>query len=265
MKQQKSKQRLILLDIDGTLYDNKNSRIPPSTIAAIRRLKDLGKHELAIATGRAPFMLGAVAEILPLFDYFVMINGQYITDREHVVYRQPLDTDRFLRLITGLRQRKIAYGFESAAAHALSASDPLAIAAFAGLALALPPVNPDFFTTHDIYQGWMFCKRPQARLVAADYPEFTFIRWMDVGYDILPVGASKGLGMKKLADYLQIAADNIIAIGDGDNDFEMIRDAGIGVAMGNATGKVKAVADLVTDDVGADGLYKAFKRLGLAE
>ena len=56
-----------------------------------------------------------------------------------------------------------------------------------------------------------------------------------------------------------------IAIGDGLNDVEMIKEAGYGIAMGNSSDVLKASADYVTDDVSNDGLYKAFKHLGIID
>ena len=54
-----------------------------------------------------------------------------------------------------------------------------------------------------------------------------------------------------------------MAFGDGDNDLEMMDFAEYGVAMGNATPALIAAADTVTDDINSDGLYNAFKKLGL--
>jgi hydroxymethylpyrimidine pyrophosphatase-like HAD family hydrolase len=54
-----------------------------------------------------------------------------------------------------------------------------------------------------------------------------------------------------------------IAIGDGCNDIEMLDLCATGVAMGNASDIVKAHADIVTDRIDNDGLYKAFETLGL--
>ena len=50
-----------------------------------------------------------------------------------------------------------------------------------------------------------------------------------------------------------------MAFGDGENDMDMLRYAGIGVAMGNAEEDVKVCADYITDDVEKDGIEKACK------
>jgi len=54
-----------------------------------------------------------------------------------------------------------------------------------------------------------------------------------------------------------------MAIGDGENDLDMMEFAGISVAMGNAVPSVKAAADYVTDDVDHDGIYNALKHFNL--
>lgn len=60
---------------------------------------------------------------------------------------------------------------------------------------------------------------------------------------------------------MRINKSEVMAIGDGENDIEMLRDVGIGVAMGNADETVKNAADLVTLDVDHDGVYFALKEL----
>jgi Cof subfamily protein (haloacid dehalogenase superfamily) len=74
---------------------------------------------------------------------------------------------------------------------------------------------------------------------------------------------SKGNALFEVADHLNIAIDNIMSFGDGENDISMIKTAGIGVAMENAAPNVKAVADEVTlsnnDDGVAEFLEDFFK------
>ncbi len=57
----------------------------------------------------------------------------------------------------------------------------------------------------------------------------------------------------------------IMAFGDGENDMDMLRFAGIGVAMGNASDMVKAAADYVTDTVDENGIENALRHFGLID
>ena len=73
-------------------------------------------------------------------------------------------------------------------------------------------------------------------------------------------GVSKATGLRFLADYLGLTLAQTMAIGDSENDAEMLRAAGLGVAMGNAYPQVKALADAVTDDNESDGVAKAIQK-----
>ena len=56
--------------------------------------------------------------------------------------------------------------------------------------------------------------------------------------------------------------EHTIAFGDSMNDYEIVREAGIGIAMGNSVDELKAVADYVTDDIDRDGVWKACRHFG---
>ena len=66
-------------------------------------------------------------------------------------------------------------------------------------------------------------------------------------YEVYLKHVSKSSAIKYLLDYYQIPQERWIALGDGINDLEMIRDAGIGVAMKNAVPELHAVADVITE------------------
>lgn len=93
-----------------------------------------------------------------------------------------------------------------------------------------------------------------ARLVQAALPDML---------EIVPPGGSKGAALKTLLKDLQIPSESVLAIGDGENDIEMIQLAGIGVAMGNALPLVKNAADHITATNDADGVAEAIERFVL--
>ena len=76
--------------------------------------------------------------------------------------------------------------------------------------------------------------------------EFDFIRSERTLYEILPKGSSKGNLLPKLAEFLGVDMSKTVAIGDYNNDISMIRAAGIGIAVANATEEAKAAADHIT-------------------
>ena len=69
--------------------------------------------------------------------------------------------------------------------------------------------------------------------------------------------------MKRLADALGISMADTVAVGDSNNDSEMLQCAGISIAMGNAIEAIKDMADYVTTDVMADGIWNALAWLGV--
>ena len=70
-------------------------------------------------------------------------------------------------------------------------------------------------------------------------------------------------GLLALAEKLGLRRDQVMAVGDSGNDLSMIEDAGLGVAMGNATPEILAVADAVTADNNHDGVALAIEKYAL--
>lgn len=91
----------------------------------------------------------------------------------------------------------------------------------------------------------------------------TIVQALDYMLEILPHGASKGDGVGRLLDELAIPAAHMLAIGDGENDVEMLQMAGIGVAMANGMPSAKAAADHITLSNDEDGVAVAIERFVL--
>lgn len=82
-------------------------------------------------------------------------------------------------------------------------------------------------------------------------------------FEILPLGVSKGKTTAALCKELGIPAENVLGIGDAENDTDLIQFAGIGVAMGNAPDAIKAIANHVVGTSDEDGLADAIERFVL--
>jgi hypothetical protein len=78
--------------------------------------------------------------------------------------------------------------------------------------------------------------------------------------EILPPTVSKWQGLRLIAAREDVPAETIMAVGDDENDLDMLRHAGLGIAMGNAVDTVKAAADHVTGSNAEDGLVQAIER-----
>lgn len=78
--------------------------------------------------------------------------------------------------------------------------------------------------------------------------------------EVMDKDASKGSAVRILSEMLQIKKEEIIAIGDNENDISMIEYAGLGIAMGNAVESLKNAADYITGDYEEDGVAQAIER-----
>ena len=79
--------------------------------------------------------------------------------------------------------------------------------------------------------------------------------------EVIPKVINKGQGIQDICDVLGISPAQVIAFGDAENDIPMLKAAGVGVAMGNATEAVKAAADMVTCTNNEDGIAYALEKL----
>ena len=81
--------------------------------------------------------------------------------------------------------------------------------------------------------------------------------------DVIPEKGGKVAGIRRFLEDFSISQEEIMAFGDGENDMDMLKFAGIGIAMGNADTQVKAIADEVTESVDENGVVRALYRHGL--
>ena len=88
-------------------------------------------------------------------------------------------------------------------------------------------------------------------------------RWHPAFTDITSGEADKGKGLHAMAQYLGLDIAETMAFGDGGNDISIIREAGVGVAMGNANEELKVCADFVTSSVDEDGVKNALLHFGV--
>lgn len=81
--------------------------------------------------------------------------------------------------------------------------------------------------------------------------------------EVCQKNVNKAVGMKAILSYFGASVSDAVAFGDGSNDVEIIKEAGIGVAMGNACDEIKAAADYITSECTDDGIGKALRHFGI--
>jgi Cof subfamily protein (haloacid dehalogenase superfamily) len=256
-------QHLIALDLDGTLL-KKDKTISQYTKEMIYKAKKAG-HIVVIATGR-PFRTSAMYyEELELNTPIINFNGAFIhhpNDDKWGIYHSPLDLITAKRIIEACEQFHVknilAEVIDDVYFHY---HDEKLLDIFR---LGNPNIktgdlrnilmqNPTSILIHSTEE-----KVPEIQAylseVHADLIEHRSwaAPWNVI--EIVKFGINKSVGLHRLSDYFQIPAEDIIAFGDEDNDFEMIEYAGNGIAMGNATQALKDIATDVTKTNEEDGI-----------
>lgn len=260
------KNGIVSFDMDMTLLDHADYKIPESAKKAVELLRE--HYYIVVATGRdldSPFSAGLKEMVEP--DAVIHLNGTKITVGDKQIYEHLMDhalVERMLRFAEG---KEFSIGMSSGTEDYY--------------------VNPKFVEHHDIKRWgvternfqdpWKLLEIPVKTLtyiggeagcheVEVAFPEVKLPMFSSrEGADIVEKQSSKAEGLKRLCAYYDIPIENTVAFGDSMNDYEIIQTAGIGVAMGNAIEILKQNADYVTDEIGKDGVWNACVKLNLIQ
>lgn len=255
------KRKLFAFDIDGTLLDT-NKQALDSTREALDKLRKAG-HLVTIATGRSRFHAQEVIRDLAFSNYILCNGAAGFLDHEQV-YKNLLDQEQLEQFVEEAHEKKIDTAFVSLDNIKRSSSNDVEVMeeAMHSFGAVLPELDQFFAEEQEIYQALAFFDRKYDDEFA-HYEKIRFVRWHENSVDVVPQDGSKAATILQLADQVGIAHEDIISFGDGQNDREMLRMSGIGVAMGNAAPEVQAEAKMVTDTNDRDGIWKALRELSV--
>ena len=268
--------RLIALDLDGTAIPFEG-KPRPAVVEAIRQAQAQGSL-VTIATGRAPVTARRYARQLGITTPIICFQGGRI-----------IDPNEGTTLFAVTLSYELAQTVLRESAHAeASAKERWAPLVYQGDVIYLqrlwltPEQYREFFgdTWHTIPSFDALPVRPVDKIIFVGDPEaldalrprleerfgqdVEIVRSWTMFLEVTPRGATKGRALAWLAHYLGIPREQVIAVGDADNDRSMIRWAGLGVAMGNAPDEVKAAADVIAPPVEEDGVAWVIQRWVLA-
>ena len=245
--------KIIFFDIDGTLIDMKKKYISPRMLETLARLKERGSL-LCIATGRPPVSLPHFEGVE--FDAFLTFNGSCCFDGQGDIFRNPIPKEDVVTLLENAK--KLGRPVSVATRHRLAANgwdeDLAEYYAFGKQELR---VAEDFEDAagEDVYQIMLGCREADHPALLAGVRNAKITAWWDRAVDIIPADGGKGAGIEKILAYYHLDRSQAMAFGDGNNDIEMLEAVGTGVAMENASERLKAVADEVCGHVAEDGIY----------
>ena len=258
--------KLVVTDIDGTLMEM-NGSLAQETIDVVKKMSEKGV-KVVIATGRMYNAAKPVVQKLALDTPIICYQGAMIRDDSEIYFERNVDKKTALNIINDLRN----YG-----AHInlylrdrlIVEQDDKYIKEYAGDRFLKYEVVPDLTTVvQDATK--LLAINEDATLVTqirdemrVKYPYLNIVKSTDYYCEFVNKEADKGYAIDFLAQKWNLKKQEILAIGDQDNDVEMIKAAGLGVAMGNCSPKLRDSADFICPTVQEFGFVQAMEKFVL--
>lgn len=249
--------KAVFLDIDGTLVSFKTHKIPESTLNAVHRIRQKGIR-VFIATGRPLPFINNLAGLE--YDGIMCVNGACCMDTGgNIFYKRPVPREDIERLIQDSKEHPMPISFasnERAVVCNTAAARKEIEEIFAFLAIPLPEeVAIKEIRDMEVMQAVAFFTEDWETRIRRDIiPNCDTTRWHPYFADCIAKGVNKATGMDHFCRHYGFDIAETMAFGDGGNDIEMLRHAGTGVAMGNASDTVKESADIITTPVDEQGV-----------
>ena len=265
--------KLVALDIDGTLLKwvegsgQTHEEVTPAVYDAVHRVLDAGAH-VVLASGRSPHGMTRIADLLELHGdekerlWIVASNGAVVFRYPpvEVVHEETFDAraavatvlEHHPEALVAVEERGVGYRVnrpfpegELSGEMVITAVDEIVAGPVSRVIIRDPDSTADEFVALATTLG----------LHGINYV-VGWTAWLDLA----PIGVSKASGLQHVVDRIGVRPVDVLAIGDGRNDIEMLRWAGRGVAMGQAVPEVHEAADDVAPTVYDDGAAREMDR-----
>ena len=271
---------MIAFDLDGTLLRDDKS-IPEENLAAMEKAAARG-ITLVPATGRIFRGLPPQLKELPFLRWYILSNGAAVYDRQEqrTLVRADIPLELALRCYEYLDTLPVIYdcyqnecGWMTRAmleaAPPYFAKEPEVLKMLYGLRRPVDDLKETLRQRgEDLQKLQMFFKpedealrQATLREIPRRFPDLLATTSVKNNIEVNSAGAGKGKALMALCAALGIDAEETAALGDGSNDVELLRAAGLGVAMANADAAVKAAADAVTESNEDCGVGRCIERL----
>jgi 5-amino-6-(5-phospho-D-ribitylamino)uracil phosphatase len=253
--------RVAALDVDGTLVDETNA-LSPAVRDAVLALAEAGVA-IVVATGRAMPGTMEVVDRIGLQDGTAVTSNGAIVISYHpveVLHSVTFDASEAVRRVlehvpealvaveeVGVGYRVNAPFPEGEVSGRITIEDVDALVSEPVTRVVIRAPEHDAKEFAEVVEG--------LGLTETNY-YIGYTSWLDLA----PQGVSKASGLELVCAKLDVAQADVLAVGDGFNDVEMLEWAGRGVAMGQAPAHVQAAADAVTGTVADDGLAAELAR-----
>ena len=266
--------KMVAIDIDGTLI-NDNRQITPKTVAAIKKASQQG-IKIVLCTGRPMTGVRAYLDQLSLAnredEYVVSFNGALAqTTSGNVMVDYSISFNDYADWVnyclkegvhSQIETRDYIYTTNQNLSYYTIYESELVSMLVRYRSLDEMARIQDQYT---IAKAMMVDDKKKIDQAVKDLPEelanrFSIVRSEDFYLEFMHKEASKGKALDRLSSELGLTADEVMALGNAQNDNSMLEFAGLGVAMGNSVDKALAVADVVTGDNNHDGVAQAIEK-----
>lgn len=266
--------KLVAIDMDGTLLNSQNE-VSNRTRMAIEEASKRGAH-IVLATGRLLRSAVNYAEELRLEKPIIACNGAVIVDEDkNILYEKSIKMDTVGTIMEIGAENNMYYHFYDRDSFYSNIHDDEILKFYntksakeRGREVKINIFNniEEVVNNKDLnVYKFLFLDEDRSKLddLKDKLSHITNINicssWHN-NIEVMDKEVSKGNSLKRLCERLNISRDQVIAIGDNENDISMIDYAGLGVAMGNGVDKVKKYADTVTDTNNEDGVAKIIEK-----
>ena len=263
---------LLVLDVDGTLH-NSHREISDATKNALIEAQKRGKT-IAIASGRSIAGIRQTASAISLEEYggyVIAYNGTTVINCKtgECIYNQTLPADLIAPVYEEAAKLQVAImAYRDSAKEIIVAGGVTDYVAADAAASCVTISETDQFVKELSFpinkifvSGEPDKMKEVERILQRKFGSVLNVFRSDPYYvELLPKYTDKGVAVDKLVKYMDITKERVMCVGDSNNDLPMLRYAGMGVAMGNASDRIKEQADYVTDSNDDDGIVKVIEK-----
>ena len=273
MNRDSLKYKMLVTDMDYTLL-NKEKKVSDRNREALRRAMEKGVH-MVVATGRIYTSARIYAKLLGLDTPIIASNGALIKDASKTIFRDILSQDTVREMLRLCHKYGVYCHFFT--------ENTIYSEKLINVSLRYTEWNKymgeeDQVKIRIVDDGEEIVEAAKTEVLKAvvfdeDDEKIQKLRdgIMETGIvsvsqsmkhnlEVMNKGVNKGNAVRILAQMYGINREEIIAIGDNENDISMIEYAGLGIAMGNAEELLKRAADHVTGDYQEDGVAEAIEK-----
>jgi Cof subfamily protein (haloacid dehalogenase superfamily) len=259
--------RLILTDVDGTLI-GPGGRIHPRVLTALERARAKGLH-LGICTGRPLYSLARdYAQLISPTEPHIFQNGAHVCRPDGTtIFQSTLARAAFAQLIEAARRERLALEVYTPSGCFVEIQSEESLQHQALIELSVTQTDLLALKEPIIRVQWVVRPEQYPR-VEAITRAIKDVQFSSAGTPDLPthvytsvtkLGTSKLEGAQALAAHYGLDLSEVMMVGDGENDLEILRGVGLSVAMGNAPQIVKDAAQRVVGNVDDGGLAQAIE------